>query len=149
MDWQEAAHPRAPAGPGGGEFAQSKGSAPAKKGKAPRSKGGSGSLSFNGRTGTGYGKKGGDSRVKALQTALNKLGLKDANGKPLAIDGMLGPKTTAAIKAWQKKNGMKPSGSITASDLHKLTTAKAKPRTSTAHLAKKRPAARRPAAHKK
>lgn len=153
--WDAAAHPRAPEGPAGGQFAASsggaqKGAKPPAKGKAPRSKGG-GSLSFNGKTGTGYGQKGGDARVKKLQAALNKLGIKDANGKPLAVDGKLGPKTTAAIKAWQKRNGMKPTGAVSSADLKKLGGGKAKPRLKTAHLAKKktpkRPA-KRPAAKK-
>ena len=121
--WNSAAHPRNTKGPAGGEFkggkASSKQAAPAKK----RSSGTAhGSMSFNGKTGTGYGSKNGDARVKKLQEALNKLGMKDANGNPLVIDGKLGPKTTAAIKRWQKKNGMKPDGVVTPKMLSQATT---------------------------
>lgn len=50
------------------------------------------------------GAKGGD--VKALQEALNKAGAKPK----LAVDGKFGDKTEAALKAWQKKNGLKADG---------------------------------------
>jgi peptidoglycan hydrolase-like protein with peptidoglycan-binding domain len=95
MTFDAAAHPRVAAGAaGGGQFAP---------------------LSYNASkgTGTGYGKAHGDSRVKAAQTALNKAGFTDAGGKSLVLDGKLGPKTTAAIKAYQRKNGLKADGKIT------------------------------------
>jgi peptidoglycan hydrolase-like protein with peptidoglycan-binding domain len=134
MAWDPTKHARAPKGPGGGEFSagsapsSSKSTAPkrptAKRPTAKRRSAGrtvpKGSLGFNGKTGTGYGKKGGDARVRKLQQALNKLGLRDAQGKPLAVDGDLGPKTTAAIKAWQHKNKMPATGFLDAASLRKL-----------------------------
>jgi peptidoglycan hydrolase-like protein with peptidoglycan-binding domain len=37
--------------------------------------------------------------VKALQTALNKAGFRDYEGKPLVVDGNLGPRTQSALEA--------------------------------------------------
>lgn len=62
------------------------------------------------RKGVGYGTPGGDPRVRALQQKLNQLGL----GSTLVVDGDLGPKTTAAIKAAQRRLGLKPDGVVTA-----------------------------------
>jgi peptidoglycan hydrolase-like protein with peptidoglycan-binding domain len=42
--------------------------------------------------------------VEALQTALN------GKGAALTVDGKMGPKTSAALKAFQKSGGMKPTG---------------------------------------
>jgi len=128
--WNSAAHPRNAKGPGGGEFAGGSSSGSSKPASSKLRAGArrtsarhpvpKGSLGFDGRTGTGYGKKGGDARVKRLQQALNKLGIKDAAGKSLEEDGRLGPLTTSAIKAWQRKNGMKPTGMVDAASLRKL-----------------------------
>lgn len=148
MGWDSAAHPRAAAGAaGGGEFAAVSATGEGSQGK-PKKGGGKGrskaprashgSLTLH----AGYGQKGGDKRVHALQAALNKLGLKGANGKPLALDGKLGPQTTAAIKAWQRKNGMKPTGTVTAAALKQLTSGKS--RLKTAHLAAKKATTKRP-----
>jgi hypothetical protein len=95
-------HPRAAAGTGaGGQFAP---------------------LSYDAKsnTGTGYGSAKGDDRVRAAQQALNKAGFTDADGNELKIDGKLGPKTTAAIKAYQKAHGLKADGKITPSLLDAL-----------------------------
>lgn len=131
--WTEALHPRA-----GGKFAP-KGSAgthappvasskaAGKGGGKAKGKGGKGddeSLSFNGRTGAGYGKAGGDQRVHALQAELNRLGFSDGGGKALKGDGKLGPRTTAAIKKAQKALGLKPDGVATPALLAKLKSAK-------------------------
>jgi peptidoglycan hydrolase-like protein with peptidoglycan-binding domain len=101
--WDPSKHPRAAAGAaGGGQFAP---------------------LSYDSKskTGTGYGKAGGDDRVRAAQEALRKAGLTDADGNPLKLDGKLGPKTTAAIKAYQRAHGIKPAdGKITPSLLSSL-----------------------------
>jgi peptidoglycan hydrolase-like protein with peptidoglycan-binding domain len=83
-----------------------------------------GDMSFDGKRGTGYGTPGGDKRVKALQTALNRLGLTDSNGKPLKVDGKLGPRTTAAIKKAQRKLGIKADGVVTPALLARLSKAK-------------------------
>jgi HK97 family phage prohead protease len=74
--------------------------------------------------GAGYGSVGGDDRVHRLQAALNRLGLKDADGKSLKADGKLGPKTTAAIEAAQKELGLTANGRITPALLDKLAAAK-------------------------
>lgn len=72
-------------------------------------------------TGAGYGTGGkGDSRVKQLQTALNRLGFKDAQGNPLKVDGKLGPRTTAAIKRLQHRLGVKPDGIVSPALLKKI-----------------------------
>lgn len=95
LAWDPKKHPRGSAGSGsGGQFAP---------------------LSYNAKanTGTGYGKAKGDDRVRQAQTALRKQGLTDAQGNPLKLDGKLGPKTTAALKAYQRKHGLKPDGKIT------------------------------------
>jgi peptidoglycan hydrolase-like protein with peptidoglycan-binding domain len=87
-------------------------------------------MKFNGKTGTGYGVSGGDERVTVLQQVLNRLGATDGRGRPLAVDGRLGPRTTEAVKAEQKKLGLKADGVVT-------------PQVMLAILAAKAPAARR------
>lgn len=78
-------------------------------------------------TGAGYGTGGkGDGNVKSLQTYLNNLGFTDSQGKPLKVDGKLGPKTTAAVKKLQRKLGLKSDGLVTPSLLHKLREASLK-----------------------
>ena len=72
-----------------------------------------GKLAFDGHRGTGYGQAGGDARVRLLQAALNAAGFGDATGHRLAVDGKLGPLTTAAIKTAQRKLGVKPDGVVT------------------------------------
>lgn len=109
--WDEALHPRV-----GGKFA--------KKGTGSAAKGSGEGLSYNGRTGAGYGKKGGDNRVSALQKQLNKLGLTDSQGNALKVDGKLGPRTTAAIKKAQRALGLKADGVATPGLLAKLREAK-------------------------
>lgn len=65
-------------------------------------------------TGTGYGTGSkGDKNVKALQTYLNSLGVKDSQGNPLKVDGKLGPRTTSAVKRLQRKLGLKADGLVT------------------------------------
>ncbi len=54
-------------------------------------------------------------KVKAVQQALAKDGL--YKGK---VDGMIGPVTTNAVKAFQKKNGLKADGIIGPMTLKKL-----------------------------
>lgn len=108
----------------GGQFV-TKGAAKTAPAAAKRTPGGRGSsMAFDGKRGTGYGVKGGDKRVRALQEALNRLGLTDGAGKKLAVDGKLGPRTTAAIKKAQRKLGLKADGVVTPGLLSQLTKAK-------------------------
>lgn len=126
----ENLHPRGTGAAGGQFVAAGSGATAAKKAPAGRpraartSKRPAGNLAFDGRRGPGYGQKNGDKRVKNLQTALNRLGLTDSSGKRLAVDGKLGPKTTAAIKKAQRKLGLKADGVVTPALLAKLTKAK-------------------------
>lgn len=50
------------------------------------------------------------SEVRELQNRLNQLGYTDAQGRPLASDGIVGPKTEAAIKAFQREHGLDADG---------------------------------------
>lgn len=71
------------------------------------------SLGYDGKNGSGYGRKGGDSNVRRLQRELNRLGIADSGGKSLAVDGKFGPKTTAAVKRLQRKLKLPADGKIT------------------------------------
>jgi hypothetical protein len=48
----------------------------------------------------------GDQSVKAAQEALNR------NGANITADGKMGPKTKAAIRAYQQKNGLQATGTL-------------------------------------
>lgn len=85
-----------------------------------------------------------DPRVKAMQQALNKLGVTDERGRPLLVDGKPGAHTSAAIKKWQSAHGMKPTGTVDAKTMVALLSAKAPARKAAA----KRPASKRPTARK-
>lgn len=104
-------HPRTQ----GGKFTQTVGGVqlPASVARLYQKFGGGTTLGFNGRSGTGYGLAGGDARVSYVQGLLNKLGFRDKTGKPLAVDGKLGPLTTQAVQAAQRKVGVKPDGQVT------------------------------------
>lgn len=131
-----SAHPRAAAGSAaGGQFtAAAGGSAAASKTAPKRQKKQGEALAFDGKSGrgTGYGRAGGDARVKKLQEALNRLGLKDADGRALKVDGKLGPRTTAAVKAAQKRLGLAADGKVTPQLLAKLVAAKSLTKKATA-----------------
>lgn len=131
--FNDALHPRNAAGSsGGGEFAAGGGGAAGKKPAAHAGahkstvRKGPQSLSYDAKTGrgAGYGQKGGDPRVKKLQTALNRLGLTDSNGHKLLLDGKLGPRTTHAVKAAQRKLGLPADGKVTPQLLAKLVASK-------------------------
>lgn len=55
------------------------------------------------------------SDVKELQTALNKAGYPSG-----PIDGIYGPKTTKAVRAYQAKRNMSGNGKLTAETLRSL-----------------------------
>ena len=142
IPWDPAKHARAPAGAsGGGQFTTGGGggaqpasggakkpAAGAKPGAKPGAKKriGGETLSYDAKSnrGAGYGRKGGDPRVHKLQQALNRLGLKDGSGRKLVLDGKLGPRTTAAVKAAQHKLGLPADGKVTPQLLAKLVAAK-------------------------
>lgn len=149
MYFEEGAHPRNPAGSAtGGEFT--------KKKAAPKSAANSGkkrqpqaqpqaqsrpgprrprydpnaAIPFEKRIykrGVGMSNAGPDDNVKLLQRHLNRLGLKGANGKPLEVDGQLGPQTEAAIKAYQRRTGMKTTGVMTGAELLQVSKTKELP----------------------
>lgn len=113
-----SAQPRVPAGSDtGGQFGPSE---PTNE-PAPRR-----TFSYNPRTGkgAGYGVKGGDPQVKAFQELVNRLGITDAKGRKLAVDGKFGPLTTQAAEALQQKLGMAQTGRITQTLLDKVAGAK-------------------------
>ena len=108
--FNSALHPRG-AGAQGGQFV------------AKGASSGSQSIGYDAKrgTGAGYGTGGkGDARVKQLQTALNRLGFKDAAGNALKVDGKLGPRTTAAIKRLQRRLGLKADGIVSPALLKKV-----------------------------
>lgn len=89
----------APAGsPAGGQFAAASGSSSG-KGAAARP-------TPTNQHPVGQGETG--KRVSDLQARLNALGAKP----PLKLDGIFGPKTLAAVKAFQKAHGLKVDGLV-------------------------------------
>lgn len=109
----------APAGgqfaPGGGRVGgKSKGKRPAPRRRGPaRPTAPAGHFSFDGKTGTGYGVKGGDAGVRGLQAQLTRLGVTDSDGQKLAADGRYGPRTTSAVKTLQTALGLQADGKVT------------------------------------
>ena len=53
-------------------------------------------------------------QIKAAQSALNRAGAK------LAVDGKMGPKTRAALRDYQAKNGLQKTGSLDSATREKL-----------------------------
>jgi peptidoglycan hydrolase-like protein with peptidoglycan-binding domain len=148
--FNEALHPRVPAGnSGGGEFGNASNSkTPAKttpaKAKTPAKLGPlKSTYAYDAKSnrGPGYGVKGGDAHVKALQQKLNELGVTDLHGRKLAVDGMLGPLTTQSIQAAQRRLGLKADGRVTPELFEKLSEAKTLPKAKpSAHAASHKPA---------
>jgi peptidoglycan hydrolase-like protein with peptidoglycan-binding domain len=66
-------------------------------------------------TESGAGKTAAREHVKAAQQAL-----KDKGHDPGAVDGVMGPKTQAALKDFQSKEGLKGSGQLDAETMSKL-----------------------------
>jgi peptidoglycan hydrolase-like protein with peptidoglycan-binding domain len=90
----------APAGsPAGGQFAAASGSSKGAKGKDTR-------LTPSNEHPVGQGETG--KRVSDLQERLNAGGFKP----PLKVDGIFGPKTLAAVRAFQKAHGLKVDGLV-------------------------------------
>jgi putative chitinase len=58
--------------------------------------------------------------VGKLQGELNRLGVRDAEGKPLAEDGKFGDNTREAVLAFQKQQGLKEDGVVGRDTLGKL-----------------------------
>jgi HK97 family phage prohead protease len=113
----------APAGSAaGGQFAPASGSSSGggKSGKA--AKGAHHRPTPSNQHPVGQGETG--KRVSDLQSRLNALGAKP----PLKVDGIFGPKTLAAVKAFQRSHGLKVDGLVgpkTTAALRTRTTAKA------------------------
>jgi len=55
-------------------------------------------------------------RIEKLQTALN------ANGAQLTVDGKMGPKTSAALSAFQQAHGLKATGKVDKATIAALKT---------------------------
>lgn len=106
MAFTEALHKRG-TGAQGGQFVASDGTKSA-------------ALGYDGKRGSGYGSKGGDANVKKLQKELNRLGIGDAQGKSLVVDGKFGPRTTAAVRRLQRRLGLPVDGKITPALLKRL-----------------------------
>ena len=67
------------------------------------------------RVGTGVARAGGSDRVRALQRRLVKLGY-----RPGSIDGLFGPRTQAAVIAFQRKHDLRQTGIVGAVTLRTL-----------------------------
>ena len=69
-------------------------------------------------TGASAGMAGKSQQVKAVQQAL-----KDKGHDPGAVDGEMGPKTEAALRDYQQKEGLTATGNADAETMAKLTAA--------------------------
>jgi putative chitinase len=61
--------------------------------------------------------------VSKLQGELNRLGVRDADGKPLSEDGKFGDNTREAVLAFQKQQGLKEDGVVGRDTFGKLSAA--------------------------
>lgn len=106
--WDAGKHPRAPSGAaGGGEFAPESSGSGAKSGSKVKGKGGKSARAVpSDAHPVGMGETG--KRVSDLQARLNALGAKP----PLKLDGIFGPKTLAAVRAFQESHGLKVDGLV-------------------------------------
>jgi hypothetical protein len=69
------------------------------------------------RLGAGFSRPGGSRRVRDLQRRLARLGY-----RPGARDGLFGPRTQAAVLAFQRKHGLRRTGSVGSDVLRTLRT---------------------------
>ena len=98
----------------GSAFAQT--TTPSSDPKAKESAGGAAGKSDTMKSGRAAGMAGGKSgEVKAVQQAL-----KDKGHDPGAVDGKMGPKTQAALRDFQSKEGLKASGRLDTETMSKL-----------------------------
>jgi len=100
----------APAGSAtGGQFAPASGSSSAKSGK-PGTKSSKPGHDIRATPSNAHPVGEGETgkRVSDLQSRLNALGFKP----PLKVDGIFGPKTLAAVRAFQKSHGLKVDGLV-------------------------------------
>ena len=67
------------------------------------------------RAGTGFRRPGGSQRVRDLQRRLSRLGY-----RPGASDGLFGPRTQAAVLAFQRKHGLERTGAVSPATLRVL-----------------------------
>ncbi|MGO1069113.1 XVIPCD domain-containing protein [Lysobacter sp. CA199] len=67
------------------------------------------------------------SDVRALQTALNKLGYTDAKGNPLGVDGDFGKHTEEAVRKFQEAHKLKVDGEAGPDTLGALKKAQSQP----------------------
>jgi peptidoglycan hydrolase-like protein with peptidoglycan-binding domain len=81
----------------------------------PKAKEGAGAAGKSDTMKGAGGTAGGAQRVKAVQQAL-----KDKGHDPGAIDGKMGPKTQAALREFQTKEGLKASGRLDTETMAKL-----------------------------
>jgi peptidoglycan hydrolase-like protein with peptidoglycan-binding domain len=70
------------------------------------------------------GRDGGLAGAKGEQVKTAQQALKDKGHDPGAIDGVMGPKTQAAVRDFQSKEGLKASGRLDTETLAKLGVAK-------------------------
>lgn len=125
--------------PGGGRVGGKGKKPPARRRRPAKPAASAGPLSFDGKSGTGYGIKGGDGRVRTLQAALTRLGITDSDGQELAPDGRYGPRTTSAVKKLQKALGLEADGKATPELLKRVAELKQLPAAKPHVPAKKRP----------
>ena len=112
MAFTEQLHPRG-TGAQGGQFV-----AAGSGGQTTKTR----QIGYDGKkgAGTGYGARGGDPNVKSLQRELNRLGIVDASGSALKVDGKFGPRTTAAVRRLQSRLKLPVDGKVTPALLAKL-----------------------------
>lgn len=68
--------------------------------------------------------------VRSLQQTLNQLGYRDDRGRSLEPDGMFGPRTDQAVRAFQRANGLEVDGIVgrdTRGTLERLQQSQARP----------------------